>query len=76
LTRKRVLVCFALVALSVTVLCAAVILVVRPVSPAVAILGGVILAPPGRGLPSSFHVRQSVSMHQGMVVYYRQVASP
>jgi hypothetical protein len=70
LTRRRIHFRFVLVALSAAVLCAVIILVVWPVSPTVAILGSVVLASPGRGLPSSFHVRQSIPMDQGMVVYY------
>jgi hypothetical protein len=64
---------FALVVLFAVVLCvaiAAITLVVRPVSPTVAILGNVILSPPGKGLPANFRVWQSVPVNQGMVVYY------
>ena len=70
MARMRISLRFALVVLCAVVLCAAVTLVVRPVSPTVAVLANVILSPPGKGLPASFHVWQSVSVNQGMVVYY------
>jgi hypothetical protein len=70
LTRRHLLFRSLLITLSVVVLCAGVVLVVRPVSPTVAILGSVVLEPPGKGLPSNFRVRQGTPLDQGMVVYY------
>jgi hypothetical protein len=70
LTRRHLLFRSALIVSSVVALCAGVALVVRPVSPTVAILGSVVLDPPGKGLPSNLRVRQSTPLNQGLVVYY------
>jgi hypothetical protein len=69
-TTRRLLFCSALIVSSVVALCAGLALIVRPVSPTVAILGSVVLDPPGKGLPSNLRVRQSTPLNRGMVVYY------